>query len=183
MVADERDELLLKAINESIEIHEYDPEWPRRFELERQRLEKLFPSTFIGLEHVGSTAVPGLPAKPIIDIVGCVASMSEADRLLPLLCADGYTTSAEFNATLGDRRWLMRHHNGRRTHHLHLVLPTSEDWSDKIRFRDILRADSVMRDAYVALKRRLAGAIGSDREAYTDAKGEFVRAALGHEVK
>jgi GrpB-like predicted nucleotidyltransferase (UPF0157 family) len=121
---------LERAIHEKIEITEYNPEWPLKFNVERQRLQELLGDSLSEIEHVGSTSVPGLPAKPIIDIIAVVASMSAADAIVEHLCVNGYATSAEFNATLGDKRWLMRHQNGRRTHHLHLVLPGSEEyWS------------------------------------------------------
>jgi len=88
------------------------------------------PANNLQIEHVGSTAVPGLPAKPVVDLMATVDSMALADRLIPRLLENGYVTSAEFNATLGDRRWLMRHADGHRTHHLHLVLPDSSAWRD-----------------------------------------------------
>jgi GrpB-like predicted nucleotidyltransferase (UPF0157 family) len=171
------DESLQQAIHQPIQIVAYDPAWPQQFEQEKSRLAHLFPQ-LIQIEHVGSTAVPGLDAKPVIDIYATVASMEIADRLLPALCENGYVTSAEFNATLGNRRWLMRHANGRRTHHLHLVVSSSEHWQRAMRFRDQLRSDPALALAYVALKRSLAERHASDREAYTQAKTDFIHGAL-----
>jgi len=122
-------ESLNRAITEAIVIVPYDPAWPAGFEAERRRLLLLAPGVFLGIEHIGSTAVPELAAKPIVDIMAAVPSMEAADRLLAVLCQNGYATSAEFNATLRDRRWLMRQFNGRRTHHLHLVLPGGRYWN------------------------------------------------------
>lgn len=169
---------LERAINEKIEIRDYDPAWSLRFQAERDRLQAICGDTLIAIEHIGSTAVPGLPAKPIIDILAAVSSMDAADELVILLCANGYTTSAEFNATLGERRWLMRQEGGRRTHHLHLVLHPSDEWSNKLRFRDMLRQNRELCQGYLALKRRLAVELGGDRESYTEAKSDFIRAAL-----
>lgn len=172
------DESLQQAIHETVEIVPYDSSWPEKFEAERTRLLALFPEDFLQIEHVGSTAVAGLSAKPIIDIMAAVKSIETADALLDPLCAKGYATSSEFNATLKDKRWLMRHAEGRRTHHLHLVLMSGVDWLNKQRFRDILRADPQRAAEYEALKKSLCAAMGRDREAYTDAKTSFVEETL-----
>jgi GrpB-like predicted nucleotidyltransferase (UPF0157 family) len=173
-----QDEQLQRAIDQKVEIIDYDSVWPQQFNAELQRLKELCGVRLSKIEHVGSTAVPGLPAKPIIDIIAVVSSLKELDLLVELLCANGYSTSAEFNATLGDRRWLMRQQEGKRTHHLHLVPPSDVEWLNKVRFRDLLRKDSDLRQAYIKLKRRLADELGHDREAYTDAKAEFICNAL-----
>src|ERR1700691_3201237 len=116
------DDSLTRAIAEEVHVAAYDSRWAAQFVTERDRLLDLLPGRFSAIEHIGSTAVPGLAAKPIIDILAGVGSMSEADSLLEPLCAHGYETSAEFSASLPDRRWLMRQALGRRTHHLHLVV-------------------------------------------------------------
>ena len=170
-------ESLSRAIHEPVTLVESDPAWPQRFDTERRRLAELAPE-LSEIDHIGSTAVAGLPAKPVIDLMAVVPSMKVADVLVRRLCDGGYTTSDEFNRSLGDRRWLMRHADGRRTHHLHLVLPESAHRRDAMRFRDALRADPQLLHAYIGLKRRLAADHGSDREAYTAAKGAFIAAAL-----
>lgn len=168
------DESLQQAIREQVRILPYDPQWTQRYEMERMRLLTLFPEAFLALEHVGSTAVPGMAAKPIVDMMGGVRSMKEADALLPALCQNCYSTSAEFNATLTDQRWLMRHASGHRTHHLHLVIHEADEWRRKIAFRNSLRANPDVARRYEELKLKLAEDMGSDREAYTSAKAEFV---------
>ncbi len=172
------EDLLEQAILERVAIQDYHPEWPNMFESEASRLFKLAAGRLNPIEHFGSTAVIGLSAKPIIDILAGVSSLAEADELLPLLCSSGYSTSTEFNATLKDSRWLMRQENGHRTHHLHLMVVGSENWQEKIRFRDILREDPLVRQSYIDLKRKLAAEFGANREAYTTAKSDFVRDAL-----
>lgn len=169
---------LEQAIYEPVHIQAPDPEWPARFEEEKARLLAALPGRFVVIEHFGSTAVPELSAKPIIDILAGVERIEDADALLEPLCALGYTTSAEFNATLTDRRWLMRQANGRRTHHLHVAVIDTPRWRDQIRFRDLLRRDPQLRGTYLALKERLAREHREDREAFTDAKAEFIQAAL-----
>lgn len=163
------------AIHEPVSLHAYDPAWPAIYALEAERLHGLDQEVFHNLQHIGSTAVPGLPAKPIIDILAGVASMVIARSLAPLLCALGYTTSADYNSTLSDRQWFMRFEDGRRTHHLHVVVHESAAWHARLRFRDALRADSTLRARYVALKVALAAEHATDREAYTAAKAVFVR--------
>jgi GrpB-like predicted nucleotidyltransferase (UPF0157 family) len=168
-------ESLQAAIHEEVALRAYDPRWPGLFEAERERLLSLFPD-FIAIEHMGSTAVPGLAAKPVIDILAGMASMAAARALVAPLCAQGYTASAEFNATLVDRQWLMRWAGGHRTHHLHLVVHGGEVWAQRLRFRDALRADAALAARYAALKAELAARHPSDREAYTEGKAAFVRA-------
>jgi GrpB-like predicted nucleotidyltransferase (UPF0157 family) len=156
----------------------YDPSWPRLFEQEKARLHGICPAAFLRIEHIGSTAVPMLSAKPVIDLMAGVPSLARADAIIPILCANGYTTSAEFNATLVDRRWLMRHSEGRRTHHLHLVIFEQDEWRHWLRFRDALRANAKLRSRYEDLKVKLMNEVGSDREAYTVMKTDFVKETL-----
>lgn len=171
-------DLANQAIYQSVELVPYDVRWPTQYEAERDRLLQLFPVTFSAMEHIGSTAVTGMAAKPIIDILAVVSSMDVADNVTARLAECDYLFSADFNAQLGDSRWLMKHSYGRRTHHLHMVLSGSKHWVDKIRFRDLLRADPGLARKYVALKRELAQNYSRDREAYTEAKASFVRDAL-----
>ena len=171
------EESLLAAIYEDVRLTPYDPSWPGMFEIERERLLLMFPGEFIDIQHIGSTAVYGLTAKPIIDILAGVSSMSAAEDLIKPLCRSGYTTSAEFNATLPDSRWFMRWPNGHRTHHLHVAVHGGNFWIQRLRFRDSLRANPALAAQYSQLKLTLAESHRSDREAYTDAKAKFVIAA------
>lgn len=170
---------LAAAIHEAVTLQPYDASWPAAYAAERERLLRALPGVFIGLEHIGSTAVPGLAAKPIVDIMAGVASMAVAESVAVALCACGYTTSAEFNATLSDRKWFMRWADGHRTHHLHVVVHQGQAWHERLRFRDALRADPALAARYAALKASAAEQHASDREAYTDAKAGFVRAVSG----
>jgi GrpB-like predicted nucleotidyltransferase (UPF0157 family) len=166
-----------RAIHEEVHLVPYDARWPVLFEKEQERLLSLFPQ-LLAVEHFGSTAVPGLTAKPIIDLLAGVASMDIADSLFEPLLASGYTTSREFNAMLADRRWFMRSCDGRRTHHLHVVVHGGPVWLERLRFRDLLRTDPSVASSYARLKSELALRFRQDREAYTDAKAQFVEAAL-----
>ncbi|MCE9665587.1 GrpB family protein [Halomonas sp. M5N1S17] len=169
---------LQQAIDEPVRLVGYDPAWPARFDAERERLLKRFPAELLDVQHIGSTAIPGMPAKPIIDVMAGVASMAMADDLFEPILDYGYVTSREFNASLTDRRWFMRHANGRRTHHLHVVVHDGDLWNQRLAFRDALRADSSLAARYAALKRELASCHREDREAYTRAKGDFVRSVV-----
>ncbi len=166
------------AINEEVSLRAHDPAWAHAFELERERLQTLLPGVFVAMEHIGSTAVPELAAKPIIDIMAAVESLEGVDGLIERLCDNSYATSVEFNASLTDRKWLMRWRDGQRTHHLHIVVAESAQWHDRLAFRDALRNEPALARRYAELEADLAARHQSDREAYTDAKSAFVRDAV-----
>jgi GrpB-like predicted nucleotidyltransferase (UPF0157 family) len=155
-----------------VEIVEYDPAWPAAFEAERERLAPLLPAG-IQLEHFGSTAVPGLAAKPVIDMIALVDDLDAPIEVL--VRHGGYQYPQAFNATLSHRRFLCYPTASHRTHHLHLV-DQREELGRRLRFRDRLRVDPLLAGEYVTLKRALAERYRDDREAYTEAKSEFVRA-------
>jgi GrpB-like predicted nucleotidyltransferase (UPF0157 family) len=170
---------LWAAIHEEVKLYPSDPAWPQSYAIERERLLSVLPGVFIDVQHIGSTAVPGLAAKPIIDILAGVVSMAVAESVIAPLCASGYTTSAEFNQTLSDRKWLMRWADGRRTHHLHVVVHDGPVWRERLRFRDALRASADLAARYAELKADAARKHPVDREAYTEAKTEFIRKVSG----
>jgi GrpB-like predicted nucleotidyltransferase (UPF0157 family) len=170
-------ESLQRAIHEEIALAAYDPAWAGTFQAERDRLHSLFPQ-ILAIEHIGSTAVIGLAAKPVIDLMAGVADMAVAEALAGPLCQVGYTTSAEFNASLQDRKWFMRWADGHRTHHLHVMVQEGKRWKEHLIFRDALRTDAGLAARYGALKHRLAATHGRDREAYTAAKATFVNELL-----
>lgn len=166
-------------MTDEVHIVPANPDWPALFAQEKAALlSSALGPQFVAIEHFGSTAVPGLDAKPIIDILGGVRSMKDADALLEPLCALGWDTSPEFNATLADRRFLLRWPEGVRTHHLHLVEWNGEQWQRRLAFRDALRAHPDLAADYRALKYDLAARYRADREAYTDAKADFIARAL-----
>jgi GrpB-like predicted nucleotidyltransferase (UPF0157 family) len=170
-------ESLQRAIHEAVALQAYNPQWPVLFELERNRLLNLFPQ-MIAVEHIGSTAVEGLSAKPIIDMMASVASMQEAKSLVTSLCQSGYTTSPDFNASLTDRQWFMRWGDGHRTHHLHVVVHEGAVWQGRLKFRDALRGNAELAAQYLQLKQRIASEHAQDREAYTQAKTAFVQSVV-----
>jgi GrpB-like predicted nucleotidyltransferase (UPF0157 family) len=153
-----------------VEIVDYDARWPAAFQAERERLSPLLEGADI--RHFGSTSVPGLAAKPVIDMIALVRDL---DAPIPALVANAcYQFPEAFNATLAHRRFLCYPTAARRTHHLHLV-DEREELDLRLRFRDRLRTDPALAAEYAALKRALADRHRSDREAYTEAKAAFVK--------
>ncbi len=166
--------------SDEIIIVPYSNNWPILFEMEKKRLLDAEKNAFISIEHFGSTAVPGMAAKPVIDIAGGMHSMKDADSIIPKLQELGYLFPAEFNATLINKRWLMRLDEDKkhRTHHLHLMIHNGDDWKNRLAFRDTLRASPETAKEYENLKRDLANRFRNDREGYSNAKKEFI-ARLG----
>lgn len=153
----------------------YDPSWPARFAEERAALAQVLSPWLAGpIEHIGSTAVPGLVAKPVIDIMAAVASLDASRPALATLEALHYV----YFPWRPEFHWLCKPSDDVRTHHLHLVPFGSALWHERLRFRDRLRSDAVVAAEYAALKLALAARYEFDREAYTDAKEPFVRRVL-----
>jgi GrpB-like predicted nucleotidyltransferase (UPF0157 family) len=159
-----------------VEIHAYDPAWPQRFAAERPAVERTLAPWLVGaVEHVGSTAVGGLAAKPVVDMLAGVRSLEESRPCIDLLSADGWCW-APYREEV--EHWFCRPSPKHRTHHLHVVEHAGQLWNDMLVFRDALRADEGLRDRYAELKRELAERHPNDREAYTEAKAAFVEAAV-----
>lgn len=159
-----------------VHIVTYDPAWPALFELEQQHLSRTLRPWIIGpMEHIGSTAVLGLPAKPVIDMMAPVESLDASREALAVLRDLGYQY-APYRADV--MHWFCKPSASFRTHHLHLVPYRSLLWTERIAFRDCLRSDAVVAHEYAELKHRLAEAHRSDREAYTEAKGPFIALVL-----
>ena len=155
-----------------IEILDYDPRWPERFAAEATRLQRAVPG--LELHHVGSTAVPGLRAKPVVDMMALV---TELEEFVEPIVAAGYQYPAAYNATLEGRRWFCRPSAAVRTHHLHLV--TVRQVLDRhLVLRDVLRRDPGLAAEYAELKLHLAQQFASDREAYTHHKSDFINRVL-----
>ena len=161
---------------EPIYLVPYDPAWPRRFEDERARLARALSPWLAGpIEHIGSTAVPALTAKPVIDIMAGVRDLPsslEARDALALLDYVYFPYRADV------MHWFCKPSPARRTHHLHLVPVESALWDERVIFRDYLRSSPAAAAEYAALKAALAAEHPFDREAYTEAKGGFVRSIL-----
>jgi len=165
---------------DEIEIAEYDPHWPTMFAEEAALLRQVLDADLLfGIEHFGSTAIPGMAAKPIIDILIAVRSLTEARAsVIEPLQRLGYVFWADNPKP--DRMFFVKGmppYGVRRTHHIHITEPTGEKWLS-LPFRDYLRAHPDEAQRYERLKRDLAVAHRADREAYTDAKSAFVAEIL-----
>jgi len=169
---------LIRALNEPIDVRPYDPGWATGFAAESERLTAALPLRFACIAHIGSSAVPGMMAKPIIDMLAALADWGTLHRALRELQALGYHYDPASSAQDADRRWLLRHADGRRTHHLHVVAAGSRAWHDRVGFRARLAADPLLRGAYLALKYRLVLQAARHRERYTAGKVSFIRVAL-----
>ena len=154
----------------------HDAEWPRLFDEERARLDLVLEPWLVGpIEHIGSTAVPGLTAKPIIDIMAGVRDLPSSLGARDALATLGYMYAPYRPDVM---HWFCKPAPAYRTHHLHLVPVSSSLWSDRIVFRDDLRSSATAAARYAELKIALAEQYQFDREAYTNAKSEFVRSIL-----
>jgi len=150
----------------------YDSEWARLFREERAALQRVLGPWLTGpIEHIGSTAVPDLVAKPVIDIMAAVGSLEESKNALAAVQGFGYVYAPYRTDVM---HWFCKPRLSFRTHHLHLVPYRSELWVARIAFRDRLREDAAVAAEYADLKRQLAACFEHDREAYTDAKSGFV---------
>ena len=158
----------------AIEIKDYDPAWLTRFAEQRDRLADLLaPWLAAPIEHIGSTSVPGLRAKPIVDILAPVRSLAARAAMVDALSADGWLYWPD-DPNSAERLWFLRPKPEERTHHLQVVEHGSPKARAVLAFRDALRANSALAREYEDLKLRLARQFPEDRDAYTDAKADFV---------
>ncbi len=160
----------------AVHVVPYDAGWIVQFESEKALLERvLLPWRKGPIEHIGSTSVVGLCAKPIIDIMVGVASLATSEPAKAVLREHAYQYSDYRTEVM---HWFCKPSFALRTHHLHLVPYESVLWHERLAFRDLLRGNSQLAEEYAALKQELARRFEFDREAYTDAKFPFIARAL-----
>ena len=164
-----------EAVREEISIVPYNPEWPSLFENEAKFLwSKLPKSLVIKIEHFGSTAVPGLAAKPIVDILVEVSSLEETKKqIVRLLESEDYDYFWRTDSPPAYAWFIKRNSEGKRTHHIHMVEADSKLW-DRLYFRDYLREFPDEAKRYEELKKFLSEKYPNDRVAYTEGKAEYV---------
>ena len=159
-----------------IEIVPYDARWPALFLPEQAMLEVVLMPWLAGaIEHIGSTAVPGLSAKPVIDIMAPVRSLEASRAAIAAAESAGYRYYPYQPEAM---HWFCKPSPAHRTHHLHLLPMGSRLWFERLAFRDALRTKPALAQAYAELKLRLATEYRNDREAYTQAKEPFILSAL-----
>jgi GrpB-like predicted nucleotidyltransferase (UPF0157 family) len=162
--------------DDAVVIYDYDPEWPRLFAEERDRLKPVISAFAVSIEHVGSTAVPGLCSKPIVDLQVAVERLEPPDRYSAALAPFGYVLRVD-PANTERHAFGKRDAQGRRTmpgYNLHIVEHDGAEYRCHIGFRDYLRTHPDAAREYAELKRRLAIEYGTDRDGYTNAKSAFI---------
>lgn len=158
-----------------VSIIEYRPEWRKMFEEEKLLLQAALSEVSAQVEHIGSTAVNGLAAKPIIDIMIGLPDFSAADKFVPEIEALGYEYFKKYEDEMPFRRYFAKNSNEIRTHQIHLVEISDEFWERHIFFRDYLRQNSEAAKKYADLKKQLAEREWEDVNEYADAKTEFIK--------
>ena len=165
--------------SDPIVIRAYDPLWPASFELQRRLITPvLAPWLTRDIEHMGSTAVPGLPAKDIIDMLAVVADVDEARDSIPRMQGVGWVHAPEPTDEADRQLSACFPSLALRTHHLHVVEEQSDDWRSWLAFRDYLRSHRDAADEYASLKKSLATEHGQDpnrRDDYRNGKAAFIR--------
>ncbi len=175
-------------LGKQIVIADYDPAWPERFAAERDLIYTTCArDAFTRIEHMGSTAVPGLAAKPIIDMMPGLRSLDDASALIAPLASIGWQYVPEFERDTSSgpgmpfRRYFRKDRDGQRAFHMHMVEHGSDFWREHLMFRNYLRAFPEEAAAYAALKRELAAQFNANLTpssdtniGYTDRKTEFV---------
>ena len=164
-------------MSSSARLVDYDPKWPILYEEEEASILGVIGDFIVDIQHIGSTAVPGLGAKPVIDIMVAIRHLALIEKCVQPLQTIGYEYLGEYGIP---GRHYFRKPPGRphSTHHLHVVERESDFWERHILFRDFLRAHPEEAQRYYQLKRELGAKFASDRDAYTEAKTSFIESVV-----
>lgn len=175
-----RRENALGLANGTVEVVPYDSRWAGLYRETEAELRARLGDAILGVHHVGSTAVPGLCAKPILDVLVSVEDLEASRALVPAIESLGY----EFrpHEDIPDRHFFRRKIAGGRTHHLSLAEPGSRHHRETITFRDALLADPELAAQYARLKLDLARRFPRDRAAYIEGKTAFVRGVIARSI-
>jgi GrpB-like predicted nucleotidyltransferase (UPF0157 family) len=158
-----------------VELVPHDNLWGKAFEKESKKLRSIFGSFHTNIEHIGSTAIQGMPAKPILDIALGIPAMDAPNKLrsTKLLEKAGYKKIQFFNPTF--HLFFIKGPLSNCTHHLHLIKHRGKKWTDYLFFRDFLNKNKKARQEYLQLKTSLAHEFSGNRRLYTRSKGQFVK--------
>jgi len=171
----------MRSVAKRLVIVSYDPQWPALYERERDAIVGAIGDRLAAIEHVGSTAIPGLGAKPIVDVMGALPHLADAAACIASLAAIGYHFVPEAMRDLPDdryfERWTERYEQGIELAHLHLTAHGSAFWRDHLLLRDFLLTHPQTAREYEELKRQLAPRHVSGAT-YAPAKAEFIRVVL-----
>ena len=162
----------------SVVVSPYSSEWPNLFRILQEELIRIFAPTSIRVEHIGSTSVPGLAAKPVIDVVLGAASLADIESKINLLAEFGYEYVSKYEKEIPERRYFVKSSIHSLRAHIHAVELDSRIWREHLAFRDALRTDSNLRSQYQALKLQLAEEFADNKSAYSTAKNPFVESLI-----
>ena len=168
------DPALPGLVHGMVQLAEWTPRWAELFAEEAERLHAALGDLAVGIEHYGSTSVPGLLAKPLLDILVGGPDATDPVPYITALTPLGY----DYAAGAGVPEHLVFGRASARTHLVHVVRYGGAAWQRGLRFRDALRADATLRDAYATLKRELAERYGTDRTRYTAEKAAFIERSM-----
>lgn len=159
-----------------VQVVPYQPNWTHLFDEEHLRLKSALGALALDIQHIGSTSVPGLAAKPILDIGIAVETEADITACVPLLTGIGYRDGGDRGSSEGHFfDWGL---DQQLTHYLHMLLISNPSWQNYLRFRDHLIAHPTVRDAYMQLKQELAIQYASNRAAYTAGKAQFIQEVI-----
>ncbi len=158
-----------KYPHQPLAVISYDPIWPELYQEERNRIQEKLRSYLIRIEHIGSTAIPGLSAKPIIDILIVVSSEATAEKCLPLLMDLDY----EF-VDKPDQYYLRKSTGETTGFHVHMTTEDSKFWLERLAFKSYLLEHPEAREEYARLKQELVQQSGDDRRIYREGKADFM---------
>jgi GrpB-like predicted nucleotidyltransferase (UPF0157 family) len=159
-------------------IVEYQEAWPLQFLQVAEHLRATVHGPGTVVEHIGSTAVPGLCSKPVLDILLGVETLRQVEAAIPALVEAGFAYRPEYESQIPDRRYFIKPAASLPRLHLHAVTVGSKLWDQHLHFRDRLREDAVLRKDYAALKKHLYIIHAGDKVAYTEAKAPFIQRVL-----
>jgi GrpB-like predicted nucleotidyltransferase (UPF0157 family) len=171
-------EATLGLARKTVRLVPYDPRWSQAFEREASLLRKHLMSDIAEIEHIGSTAIPGMDAKPVIDLMVALPSLRAPETLYAAFEFLGYEHQPLDDVP--DRLFFAKGPHHLRTHHVSACEKPSRFWHVHIAFRDALRSDASLAAEYAQLKRTLATRFASDRAAYTKGKESFVARVVAH---
>lgn len=157
-----------------VSVSPYREEWNILFELEKENIEETIGDYVVDIQHVGSTSIPGMSAKPVLDIAVAVRDFDQARICIEPLGGIGY----EYRGENGIPRRHFFRKGFPRSHHIHMFEKSSADWKEIILFRDCLRSNQGLAGDYMRLKRNLANRYPKNRQSYQDGKGEFIEEVI-----
>ena len=169
---------------ETVHIVPPDPSWQEKGQQQLQQLLRLLsPFGVHNIQHIGSTSVPHLPAKPILDLAAEIPAFDRIDDIAGILRPfDWHYVPPELDQR-PERRFFIKVRDNKRAAHLHFILTGSKKWQEQLSFRDSLTQNPLLKEQYATLKMELAKQHGNDREAYTEAKSDFITRALAPRIR